>query len=92
MTDYTWPSVYFAYLFFFLSLGLALFFFVRSMKDGYWKRESEEIKLQVFEEEGGSVPRQETMDERRQASTRVSTRQARVPAPPNGGGLNHGTD
>ena len=51
MNDYTWPSVYFAYLFFFLSLGVAVFFFVRSLKDGYWTRESEEIKLQVFEEE-----------------------------------------
>jgi hypothetical protein len=49
MTDYTWPSVYFAYLFFTLSLALALFFFVRSWKDGYWNKESEDIKFQVFE-------------------------------------------
>jgi hypothetical protein len=49
MTDYTWPSVYFAYLFFTLSLALALFFFVRSWKDGYWSKESEDIKFQVFE-------------------------------------------
>ena len=49
MRDYTWPSVYFAYLFFALSLALALFFFVRSWKDGYWSKESEDIKFQVFE-------------------------------------------
>lgn len=50
MKDYTWPSVYFAYLFFAISLGTAVFFFIRSLKDGYWGRESEEIKYQVFEE------------------------------------------
>jgi hypothetical protein len=49
MRDYTWPSVYFAYLFFALSVALALFFFVRSWKDGYWGKEAEEIKFQVFE-------------------------------------------
>jgi hypothetical protein len=49
MRDYTWPSVYFAYLFFTLSLALALFFFVRSWKDGYWSKESEDIKFQVFD-------------------------------------------
>ena len=47
MRDYTWPSVYFAYLFFALSAALALYFFVRSWKDGYWGEESEEIKFLV---------------------------------------------
>ena len=51
MNDYTWPSVYFAYFFFTLSLGLALFFFARSWKDGYWSKEGDDIKYQVFEEE-----------------------------------------
>jgi hypothetical protein len=50
MRDYTWPSVYFAYLFFALSAGLTVFFFVRSRKDGYWGKEGEDIKFQVFEE------------------------------------------
>ena len=50
MRDYTWPSVYFAYLFFALSAGLTIFFFVRSRKDGYWGKEGEEIKFQVFEQ------------------------------------------
>ena len=49
MRDYTWPSVYFAYLFFALSAALALYFFVRSWNDGYWGKDSEDIKFQVFE-------------------------------------------
>ena len=51
MNDYTWPSVYFAYFFFVICLALALYFFVRSLKDGYWSKESEEIRYQVFEED-----------------------------------------
>jgi hypothetical protein len=51
MTDYSWPSVYFAYFFFALSLGLALFFFVRSWKDGYWGSQGEDIKHRIFDEE-----------------------------------------
>ena len=50
MNDYTWPSVYFAYFFFTISLGLAVYFFVRSWKDGYWGKGSEEVKYRVFEE------------------------------------------
>ena len=49
MTDYTWPSVYFAYL----------FFFIRSWKDGYWSKQSEDIKYQVFEDSPRSGPRRE---------------------------------
>jgi len=55
MRDYTWPSVYFAYFFFTLCAALALFFFVRSWKDGYWSKESEEVKFQVFENNQGKV-------------------------------------
>ena len=50
MTDYTWPSVYFAYFFFAICLALAVYFFIRSRKDGYWSKESEQIKYQVFED------------------------------------------
>jgi hypothetical protein len=49
MRDYTWPSVYFAYLFFALSAALTVFFFVRSWKDGYWNKEGEDVKFQVFD-------------------------------------------
>ena len=51
MTDYTWPSVYFAYLFFTLSALLALYFFARSWKDGYWGKDSETVKYRVFDDE-----------------------------------------
>ncbi|SPE36406.1 hypothetical protein SBA6_570010 [Candidatus Sulfopaludibacter sp. SbA6] len=50
MNDYTWPSVYFAYFFFAICLVLALFFFFRSRKDGYWSKESEDIRYHVFED------------------------------------------
>ena len=50
MSDYTWPSVYFAYFFFAICFLLALYFFVRSWKDGYWGRESEDVKYTVFDE------------------------------------------
>ena len=36
MTDYTYPSVFFAYFFFAICSGAAVYFFVRSWKDGYW--------------------------------------------------------
>ena len=55
MSDYTWPSVYFAYLFFTISLVLSVYFFFRSRKDGYWSKEGEDIKYQVFEEEVGQT-------------------------------------
>jgi hypothetical protein len=51
MTDYTWPSVYFSYFFFTLSLGVAVFFFVRSWKRGDLRRANENVKYVVFEEE-----------------------------------------
>ena len=50
MTDYTYPSVYFAYLFFAISAVVCLFFLVRSWKDGYWGKEGEDVKYQVFDD------------------------------------------
>jgi len=55
MNDYTWPSVYFAYFFFAICFALAVYFFLRSRKDGYWNKESEQIKYQVFEEQEGTA-------------------------------------
>ncbi|MGD0868019.1 MAG: hypothetical protein ABSB88_00595 [Bryobacteraceae bacterium] len=51
MSDYTWPSIFFAYGFFGICLAVAIFFFVRSMKDGYWGKSGEEIKYRVFDED-----------------------------------------
>jgi hypothetical protein len=50
MSDYTWPSIFFSYAFFFISLGVAVFFCIRSWKHGYWKKSGEEIKYKMFEE------------------------------------------
>lgn len=49
--DYTYPSVFFSYGFFVLMLGLAVFFFARTFRDGYWGKDSEEVKNQVFAED-----------------------------------------
>lgn len=46
--DHTYPSVYFAYLFFALMAGLAVFFFAKTVRDGYWGKQGEDVKLQVF--------------------------------------------
>lgn len=48
MNDYTWPSVYFSYLFFALMAVLAGFFFVKTLKDGYWGKHGEDVKYQIF--------------------------------------------
>ncbi len=50
MSDYTWPSVYFAYLFFALCFALAVFFFIRSWRDGYWGANAEDVKYQLFDD------------------------------------------
>jgi hypothetical protein len=50
MPDYTYPSVYFCYAFFLLMMLLAVYFFLRSWKDGYWGDKGEEIKYQIFDD------------------------------------------
>lgn len=49
--DYTYPSVYFAYLFMALMVGLAAYWLVRSRRDGYWGERSEEAKYRMFEDD-----------------------------------------
>jgi len=51
MRDYTWPSIFLSYGFFFISLAVAIYFCVRSVKQGYWKKSSEEIKYRMFDED-----------------------------------------
>jgi hypothetical protein len=51
MADYVYPSIFFAYFLFFLLVALALFFFVRSWKHGYWGRHSEAPKYRMFEDD-----------------------------------------
>jgi hypothetical protein len=51
MNDYTYPSIYFAYLFFALMFGLAVFFFVKTIRDGYWGEKSEEAKFRMLQDQ-----------------------------------------
>jgi len=48
MTDYSYPSVFFSYFLFLLLAGGALFFFIRSLKDGYLGPDSEEPKYRML--------------------------------------------
>ena len=57
MHDYVYPSVFLAYLLFFLCLAGAIFFLVRSRRDGYWGKESEEPKYRMLaDDESGGKP------------------------------------
>lgn len=51
MHDYVYPSIFFAYFLFALLMGGAVFFFVRSIKDGYWGRDGEEIKYRMLRDD-----------------------------------------
>ncbi len=51
MSDYTYPSIFFAYFFFFLLVTGALFFFLRTIKQGYWGRHSEDPKYRMLHDE-----------------------------------------
>jgi len=53
MNDYTWPSIFFSYSFFAICLVVAIFFCVRSVRDGYWKKSGEDVKYQIFEDQYG---------------------------------------
>lgn len=48
MHDYVYPSVFLAYLMFFLFLAGAIFFLVRSRHDGYWGESGENPKYRMF--------------------------------------------
>ncbi len=51
MHDYVYPSIFFSYFLFFLMLGGAIFFCVRSLKDGYWGRDGEDVKYRMLEDD-----------------------------------------
>jgi hypothetical protein len=51
MPDYTYPSIFLAYLFFALMLFLAVFFCIKSAKDGYWGKHGEDLKYGALDEE-----------------------------------------
>lgn len=59
MNDATYASVYFSYFLFFLFFllaGGALFFFVRSLKDGYLGKDSEEPKFRMLQDDEDDLP------------------------------------
>ncbi|MEQ1604181.1 MAG: hypothetical protein ABL999_04865 [Pyrinomonadaceae bacterium] len=61
MNDYTYPSVYFAYFFFLIVACGAVYFFLRSRRDGYWGKESEDVKYRMLIDDDNSSQRsQET--------------------------------
>ena len=60
MHDYVYPSVFLAYLMFFLFLVGAIFFLVRSRKDGYWGEESEDPKYHMFHDDADEQGDRET--------------------------------
>jgi hypothetical protein len=69
MNDYTYPSVYFSYFFFALLVGGALYFFIRSLKEGYWGAESEEPKYRMLEDdEEQGAPRTHRLETSRRPS------------------------
>jgi len=51
MTDYTYQSVFFAYLLLVVLAACALYFFIRSIKDGYLGPRSEEPKFRMMEDD-----------------------------------------
>jgi hypothetical protein len=52
MQDYTYPSVYLAYLMFAILAAAAVYFCVRSLKDGYFGHNSEEPKYRMLRDDG----------------------------------------
>ena len=51
MHDYIYPSIFFSYFSSYLLLAGAVFFCVRSCKDGYWGRDSEEVKYRMLKDD-----------------------------------------
>ena len=49
--DYVYPSIFFSYFFFALMVILAVYFMVRSWRDGYFGPKGEEIKYRMMDDE-----------------------------------------
>jgi len=63
MRDYVYPSIYFAYFYFVLLLAGALYFFFRSIRHGYWGKQSEEAKYRMLEDDDSGQPVERQKDE-----------------------------
>jgi hypothetical protein len=51
MVDYTYPSIYFAYIFFALMFLLAVYFCLKTARDGYWGKHGEDVKYDVLDDQ-----------------------------------------
>jgi hypothetical protein len=51
MIDYVYPSIFFSYFFFFLLVGGGVFFFLRTIRQGYWGKDSEIAKERMLHDE-----------------------------------------
>ncbi|HTT22578.1 MAG TPA: hypothetical protein VMG82_26860 [Candidatus Sulfotelmatobacter sp.] len=62
MHDYVYPSIFLAYLMFFLCFAGALFFLLRSRKDGYWGKNSEDPKYRMLTNDDAVVKTESNED------------------------------
>jgi len=60
--DYVYPSIFLSYLLFFLFLAGGIFFFVRSLHDGYWGKHGEDVKYQMMQDDDGAKDSSETIE------------------------------
>lgn len=51
MSDYVYPSVFLAYFLCLIFLTGAVFFMIRSRRDGYWGSDSEEPKYRMLQDD-----------------------------------------
>lgn len=58
--DYVYPSIFFSYFMFFLFVAGGIFFFVRSLRGGYWGKHGEDVKYQMMRDDDGSQKESET--------------------------------
>jgi len=49
--DYVYPGIFLSYFLFFLFLAGGIFFFVRSLRDGYWGKHAEDVKYIMMKDE-----------------------------------------
>ena len=62
MHDYVYPSIFLAYLMFFLCLAGAIFFLIHSRRDGYWGDQSEDPKYRMLADEETAGDRKSERD------------------------------
>ena len=51
MGDYSYPGIFFSYLLFAIFLAGGLYFFTRSIRDGYWGDRSEDAKFRMLHDD-----------------------------------------